>query len=50
MVVIKALIFSFSMQIKVVNVMSKFEYSHYLFAEECIDIVGRSFMLITSGS
>ena len=29
---------------------SKFEYSHYLLAEECMDIVGRSFMLITSGS
>ena len=28
----------------------KFEFSHYLFAEECMDIVGRSFMLITSGS
>ena len=25
----------------------KFKYSHYLFAEECMDIVGRSFMLIT---
>ena len=25
----------------------KFEYSHYLFAEQCIDIIGRSYMLIT---
>ena len=23
---------------------NKFEFSHYLFAEECMDIVGRSFM------
>ena len=28
----------------------KFEYSHYLFARECMDIVGRGYMLITSGS
>ena len=27
----------------------KFEYSHYLSAEECMGVVGRSFMLITSG-
>ena len=30
--------------------LDKFEYSHYLFAGQCMDIVGRSHMLITSGS
>ena len=28
---------------------NKFEYSHYLSAEKCMDIIGRSFMLTTSG-
>ena len=28
---------------------NKFEYSHYLFAELCMDIMGRSLILITSG-
>ena len=27
----------------------EFEYSHYLFAEKCMDIVGRSYMSISSG-
>ena len=26
----------------------KFGYSHYLFAGQCIDVIGRSYMLITS--
>ena len=30
--------------------LSSFEYSHYLLAPVCIDITGRSYMLITSGS
>ena len=30
--------------------LDKFEYSHYLFARQCMDIVGRSCMSITSGS
>ena len=28
----------------------KFEYSFYLFAGCCMDIIGRSYMLIASGS
>ena len=27
----------------------EFEYSHYLFAEKCMDIVERSYMSISSG-
>ena len=30
--------------------LSKFEYSHYLFAQLCMNIMGRSYMLITSES
>ena len=30
--------------------LSKFEYSCYLFAGCCMDIIGRSYMLITSES
>ena len=30
--------------------LDKFEYSHYLFARKCMDIVGRSCMSITSES
>ena len=28
----------------------EFEYSHYLFAEKCMNIVERSYMSISSGS
>ena len=28
----------------------KFEYSHYMLAGLCVDVIGRSYMLITYGS
>ena len=28
----------------------KFKYSHYLFARQCMDIIGRCYLSITSGS
>ena len=36
--------------IKIKILPDKFEYTHYLFAGQCMDIIGRSCMSITSGS